>query len=83
MRIAETLEKVSGQRRDILLSFPKRRQKNGDHVQAEEKVFAEYTVTDGLFEIPVRCRDDPDIEFPDLGVPDPAAFPFLEKAKQS
>ncbi|MCK7499649.1 MAG: hypothetical protein MZW92_61555 [Comamonadaceae bacterium] len=82
MRVAETLEKVGGQRRDVLLSFPERRQKDGDDVQAEEKVFAERSVPDGLFEIPVRGRDDPDIELPDLGVPDPAAFPFLEKTEQ-
>ena len=39
-------------------------------------------VPDGLFEIPVRGRDDPDIELPDLGIPDPAAFPFLEETEQ-
>ena len=82
MRVAETLEKVGGQRRDVLFSFPERRQKDGDDVQAEEEVLAEQSVPDGLFEIPVRGRDDPDVELPDPGVADPAAFPFLEKAEQ-
>jgi len=41
MRVTETLEKVSGQGRDIFLSITERRQKDGDNVQAEEEVFTE------------------------------------------
>ncbi len=82
MGVTEALEKMSCQGRDVFLSLAERRQEDRDHVQAEEKVLTEHPVTDRFFEVPVRRRDDSDIKFLNLRIPDPAALPFLEKAEQ-
>jgi len=76
------LEKMRGQRWNVFLSSRSGGSNYWDHVQAEEQVFTEHTVMDCLFQVAVCCRDNPDIKFSDLCIPDSTRFPFLEKAQE-
>src|SRR5512145_600581 len=82
MRVAEALKQMRRQRGNILFSFPKRRQENGDDIQTEEKVFTKHAVADGFFQVAVGGRDNPDIEFPYFRVADTACFSLLKKTQE-
>ena len=55
------LNKVSGQKQNILAAFTQGRHRGRDDVEPEEKVLAEGSILDHLLEIPVGGGDHPHI----------------------
>src|SRR3970282_1670667 len=62
----EELQKVAGQDRDVLRPLPERRKVDRDNVDTIEQVLAEPSGLDQFLEVPVRRREDPDV---DLSLP--------------
>ena len=56
------LDHLQGKRQDVLSAFAQRRDGQGHHVQAVVEILAELAFADGIFQIRVRGRDQPDVD---------------------
>jgi hypothetical protein len=56
------IHEIVNQQRDIPISLAKRRNRDGEHVEAVEKILPEGAFRDHLFEIAVSGHDEPYID---------------------
>src|SRR5258706_10214070 len=59
---AESCEKMSQQMRDVLAAHPQRRNRQRQHMQAIEQIFAEMSAFDALQQLAVGCGDDAHVD---------------------
>src|SRR5580765_8703369 len=71
-----------GQLLDVFGSFAERRELDGDDVDSIVEVFPEASVFDRLFQIEVRCRDEPELGLNRFGSAHALDLTFLDRAQQ-
>src|SRR3990172_8368901 len=76
------LSKELGQIRDILSPVPQGRKGNGNDIETVIKILAEATRSNGLFEVSVGCRNDPNVHPDRIGPPYALKFSLLEKPQK-
>jgi len=78
----EALHELAGEVRDILHAVAQRRDLDGDDVEAEEQVLAEFLALDAFLEVPVGGGDDADVDLDGAVAADAFEFAFLEDAQE-
>ena len=78
--VREFLREMFGERHDVTRSLCQRRQAQVDDIEAEIQIFAELTVFDSLFHIPIGGGEDTHVHRHRLVGADPVDFPFLQDA---
>ncbi len=68
--------------RNVLSPLPQGGEKDGHNVESIVEVFPERLVSEGLFQIPVGSRRNPDIDLDGLIASHPLKFLFLEHPQQ-
>ncbi len=63
---------------DILGSLTQWRNRQGQHIEAVEKILAEVALSDSLLQLPVGRGDDPGARTQDLSPPNPRVIPLLQ-----
>ena len=80
--LAEVLEEMRQQKRNIFAPFAKRRKAKMNDVQPMIKIFAEAAFLDEGKKIDVRSSDDAHIHFELLGAAEAHEFAFLDDAQK-
>ena len=62
MQLAEMLNSTVNQLRNIIASFPQRRQWDRHHIEPVIKVIAKFPPRNHRLQIAVRCRNHPNID---------------------
>jgi len=70
------------QQRNVLATFPQRRDLKADHVEPMKEIFAETSFTNHRFQIAVRGSDDAHIHGNRLRPPDPLESLLLKHAQE-
>src|SRR6185437_13150406 len=78
----EPREKMPEQMRNILASRAERRDRQRQHMQAVEQVFAEMPALDAIEQPAIGCGDDADIDLHGLAAADRLDGAFLQRAQQ-
>ena len=78
----ESLNKTVYEKRNILPSFPQRRNPDVDHVQTVEQIIPEFPFTNGMVQVHVGRSNDAHIHFKLFRSTDAVEFPFLQHAQQ-
>src|SRR5258708_23997912 len=79
-RFPEALQKVPGQKRNVLAPITQRRHQDGNHTEAVIEVFAESAFCNLFFKVFVRGRDDANVHIRFFSTADGANFTFLKDA---
>ncbi len=79
---AEPRQKVPQQMRDVFAPHPQGRNRQRQHVEAVEQIFAELSALDPLQQLAVGRRDDADVDLARLAPADRLHRAFLQRAKQ-
>src|SRR6267378_5461814 len=79
---AESREKMSQQMRDVLAARPQRRNRQRQHMQAIEQIFAEMSAFDALQQLAVGRGDDAHVNLHRLAPANRLDRAFLQRAKQ-
>ena len=79
---AESREKMSQQMRDVLAAHPQRRNRQRQHMQAIEQIFAEVSAFDALQQLAVSRGDDAHVDLYRLAPANRLDRAFLQRAKQ-
>ena len=76
------LDEILGQFGDVGRPFPQGRNFQVDHVEAEQEVFAEFSLAHSVGKIAVRRRDDTDVDRHRFPAADPVDHTLLDRAQQ-
>ena len=79
---AESREKMSQQMRDVLAAHPQRRNRQRQHMQAIEQIFAEMSAFDALQQLAVGRGNDAHVDLYRLAPANRLDRAFLQRAKQ-
>jgi len=79
---AERCEQMIGERQDVRAAFAQRRNRDGENVEAEEKIFAELARGDGSREVGVRDGDEARLDVQRFGAAETLERALLQNAEQ-
>jgi hypothetical protein len=78
----ESVCKIADQLRHILAAFPQGRNANWEHAQTEKQVLSKLPIRHESVEIPVRGRDNPDIDFDRFRAAQSLNCPILQNTEK-